>query len=543
MKKNKILTFVLCLGMMASFSACESLDQAPQDYFGSGNFWKDQPQASGYMVGLHAYLRGTYSSWFVMGELRNGLLGDGDDGMGTSVMGESLDNQNIIKQDLTADKAGMDNWNGLYSEIVRVNLAIQEISKTSVLTEAQKNLYLGQAYGIRAYYYYLLYTTWGGVPLVTDVAITEGQVSAERLKRPRAKASEIMNLLKQDITESEKAYGAYGADGFSNKYTWSKYATLMLKANIYAWAATVTTDDQKATGNADLQTAKAALQEVINSNKFALTPSFVQTFRTDAKSTTKEMILAVPYNKTDNAYMPYISHCVAQEALLTAAYDKDGKHVALDNDSYGNRTLTGGLVRYQYKETLWKAYDADDTRRDATFFVVCNNPAAPKTGSNFGILLKKFSGTYYPDEGTHRFDCDGPIFRYAEALLLMAEIENDLGGDPTLYLNKVRERAYGNTAHNFANQGKYQNTLNILGELDKEFVFEGKRWFALQRMTDQAGKALVFNADVNYLFIPGGAKKPILSEAEAYKTLWPISIRTHTNDASIQQNPGYEEFK
>ena len=62
-------------------------------------------------------------------------------------------------------------------------------------------------------------------------------------------------------------------------------------------------------------------------------------------------------------------------------------------------------------------------------------------------------------------------------------------------------------------------------------------------MTDQAGKALVFNADVNYLFIPGGAKKPILSEAEAYKTLWPISIRTHTNDASIQQNPGYEEFK
>ena len=285
------------------------------------------------------------------------------------------------------------------------------------------------------------------------------------------------------------------------------------------------------------------MEEVIGSNKFALTSDFVKAFRTDAKTTSKESILAVPYNKVENVYMPYIANCVAQEALLTAAFDKDGKPITLDNEAYGKRTLVNGLLRYQYKETLWKAFDETDSRRDATFFVVCNNANKPKTGSNFGVLLKKFSGTYYASEGVHRFDCDGPIFRYAEALLLMAEIENDLGGDPTPYLNKVRERAYGNTTHNFSNGSKYQNTLNILSEVDKEFVFEGKRWFALQRMKDNAGKALVFNADVNYAFIPGDAKKPILSEAEAYKTLWPISISTHANDASIEQNPGYEQFK
>src|SRR3712207_8191184 len=97
-------------------------------------------------------------------------------------------------------------------------------------------------------------------------------------------------------------------------------------------------------------------------------------------------------------------------------------------------------------------------------------------------------------------------------------------------------------SHNFNNESKYQNTLNILGEIDKEFVCEGKRWYALLRMKDQSGKALVFNADVNYPFIVGAAKAPILKESEAYKTLWPISVSTYSNDTSIEQNPGYQKF-
>lgn len=542
MKKNKILSFVLSIGLLTAFTSCESLDLAPEDYFGSGNFWKDQTQATGYMTGLHNYLRSTYGTIFTMGELRNGLIGDGDDGTGTSVTGASLDDQSIIKQDLDADKAGMSNWNGLYAEIVRINLGIQEISASTVVADNLKNLYLAQAYGMRAYYYYLLYTTWGGVPLVTDVAILDGQVSAERLKRPRAKASEIMDLLKKDINESEKRFNDYGNAAFTNKYTWSKYATLMLKANIYAWAANVTTGDQQATGTADLQVAKKALEEVINSNVFALTPKFFDTFQSDKKANTKEMILCVPFNKTDKVYMPFVSSCVAQQNLFVNKFTLDGKPITLDNEPYGNRTLTGGLLRHQYKETLWRSFNEKDTRRDATFLAICADANAEKTGSNFGALLKKFSGTYYPAEGSHSFDCDGPIFRYAEALLLMAEVQNDLGNDPTPYLNQVRKRAFGDEDHNFSNGSKYQNTMNILGEIDKEFVCEGKRWYALLRMKDQSGKALVFNAEANYPFTVNAAKTPILKESESYKTLWPISVSTYSNDTSIEQNPGYKKF-
>ena len=96
-----------------------------------------------------------------------------------------------------------------------------------------------------------------------------------------------MALLKDDITKSEDAYTAAGVDGFSNKYTWSKYATLMLKANIYVFAAKVTTGDQVATGQQDLQTAKTALQGIISANKFSLQPEFYQAFRSDYKNNNK----------------------------------------------------------------------------------------------------------------------------------------------------------------------------------------------------------------------------------------------------------------
>ncbi len=142
MKKLNIILGSLAMGALTLFTGCESLDQAPKDYFASGNFWQDATEVSGYMTGLNSYLRSTYSTIFNMGEVRGGLLGDGDDGTGVSVFGESMYNQTILKQDLREDNAMFSNWNGLYGEIVRVNLAIQQIPNCDFLTDTCK-LFLG----------------------------------------------------------------------------------------------------------------------------------------------------------------------------------------------------------------------------------------------------------------------------------------------------------------------------------------------------------------------------------------------------------------
>lgn len=540
MRKFHIFIAALAFCSTAVLSGCESLDQAPEDYFASGNFWEDEAQVDGYMVGMHSYLRSSWGTNFSMGELRGGLLGDGDDGTGTSVMGESLNAQTIIKQDLREDNAYFNNWNGLYYEIVSLNLAINEIGNCSFLSDADKAYYLAQAYGMRAYYYFLLYRTWGGVPLVTDVAITDGEVSAERLSRARASASEIMQLMKDDINKSESYFNS-ASTIWEDQYTWSKYATLMLKANIYTWAAKVTTGDQTATGTADLDTARIALNEIISSNKFSLMSDFASVFRSGYESSNTEMILAVPYNRTDEVSMPNASSCLAQVNLFTAAYDLDGNALSVDNtDTYGTNTLVGGILRYQYKESFWDSFDSTDTRRDATFFALRNNITSEATGGNFGVLLHKFAGTYYASEGVHYLDADGPIFRYAETLLLMAEVENDLGNDPSTYINMIRQRAYGDDYPVYSNSSTYENTKAILTECDKEFVFEGKRWFNLIRMQDADGQSLVFDSSVNYPFIPGADEGAVLSTSESYKVLWPVSVATMTNDPLVTQTEGYD---
>ena len=59
------------------------------------------------------------------------------------------------------------------------------------------------------------------------------------------------------------------------KSIWSKYATLMLKAEVYLWSAKVTTGDQ-APATDDLTTAANALSEVLPN--FGLLNSFSSVF-------------------------------------------------------------------------------------------------------------------------------------------------------------------------------------------------------------------------------------------------------------------------
>ena len=125
---------------------------------------------------------------------------------------------------------------------------------------------------------------------------------------------------------------------------------------------------------------------------------------------------------------------------------------------------------------------------------------------------------------------------------MLAEIANMEGNntDVELYINKIRNRAYGAKAvnHQYKAGDFKANELAILTERTKEFVLEGKRWYDLRRMqtAKSGGKALVFDADASI----DATKTALLNEAtEAYKVLWPIETNLHTQDSKILQTPGY----
>lgn len=83
-------------------------------------------------------------------------------------------------------------WQVAYRGIAYCNLALQKIPDIDMDAEV-KDAYLGEARFIRAYWYFNLVTTFGGVPLVTTpLASTEYQ-------QPRATADQIWDLIKEDL--------------------------------------------------------------------------------------------------------------------------------------------------------------------------------------------------------------------------------------------------------------------------------------------------------------------------------------------------------
>ena len=148
-------------------------------------------------------------------------------------------------------------------------------------------------------------------------------------------------------------------------------------------------------------------------------------------------------------------------------------------------------------------------------------------------------------DGTHYFDPDIILYRYADAILMMAEIENGLGGDCAKYINDIRQRAYGanyDAAVTYANGTYAENELAILKERDKEFVGEGKRWFDLLRMHDANKGPLVFSVEAAYL--QGDVTGAILDKAtESYRVLWPIERSLMSNDPELEQTVNYPTAK
>ena len=160
----KKIFYILSICVMTILQpSCDALDLAPEDYYGAGNFWKEASQPKAFMLGLHAQLRSYYDMFYTLGELRGGTQR-----VGTSSLNTSLNYADIRSQNISEDIPGISNWNGLYSPIMQVNHFIQEVENgCTFLDDATRSRYLGQAYGMRALYYFMLYRTFGGVPLIT----------------------------------------------------------------------------------------------------------------------------------------------------------------------------------------------------------------------------------------------------------------------------------------------------------------------------------------------------------------------------------------
>lgn len=512
---------VSCL-MSGILTACNTLDYSPEDWYGNSNFWQNEAQVSGFMVGMHKHLRDTNENIFLLGEARGGTQKTGSGSQGVSLNYSAPIKDNTF----TNNNTGITNWANFYNKILNVNEFIEQVENQCTFLDAvTKNYYLGQAYGIRAYYYFHLYRTFGGVPLIKEAKVMSGITNAESLYKERATAKQTLDFIKEDITHSETAFGENTTIKLK-KGMWSKPATIMLKGEVYLWSAKVTTEDQIPVIG-DLGVAKAAISSLID-KEFKLLPNFKSVFSYENKGN-DEVIFALRF--ADGEAQNWASDFTYRNAnFVNTFYNVNGFKIVSDTLSIKD----GGMQRHEWKEGLFESYNDADTRKRVSFLDYYD-----KNGVLSGTVFTKCLGTINASTGKRAFSDDYIIYRYADALLMMAEIVNMENGDVASYLDKIRERAYGKNydknRYGYTNSTFEENELAILHERDKEFIWEGKRWYDVCRMWDSNHKPLVFSVKANY-----DSTNPILKENEAYKLLWPIDINTLNNDSKLNNNPGYK---
>lgn len=541
MKKIKytLLHIMLVAVAGAICSSCaDKLNLAPIDYYGSGSYWKTEAHVIGYMDGIHKHLRdAAFQHTFLWGEARGGNLipsGTSADGMGMSY--GDIKSQNFDE----SHTGGIKKFGDIFGRLTNINLFIARVTDATYIDEAKKGYYLGQAYGLRAFYYFDLYRTYGGVPLRLTADVVEGIIDPNLLYMERAEPQEVMAQIKKDLDKSMEYFGdnnSFDPNNRGNKKAyWSKAATECLMGEVYLWISKVTTGGDTA-NESNLSTAKTHLLNVLNNYGLGLMDNFADVFEAKNNKGNKEIIFTVRYLEGEATNSNNLFTYAMTTGSTKDRYKENGEKFldALDISNTGSQQL-------EYKHELFHSFDKEDTRRNATFIASYNKD---KDGNLtfWGTHVRKNIG-YVNSQGARIYCGDYILYRLPLVYLMLAEIENMQGGDVAQYINLVRERAYGKNwdegTYGYKNADFTTNELAILHEKDKEFIQEGQRWWDLRRMTlTKGGKHLVFCKEGSI-----GTDEPTLDEAtEAHKVLWPVDIDLLGNDPLIFQTPGYKTYK
>ncbi|MEG0602239.1 MAG: RagB/SusD family nutrient uptake outer membrane protein [Mucinivorans sp.] len=536
----KSTIFVAALGL--SLSSCESLNLAPEDYPAEGNFWKNEAQVAGAMYGLHTQLRNNYWPFWVLGEARSGSQRTGNSSLNTS-----MGSPEVTGNTLTQDTPGYSSWVGFYRPIMDINLFLSNVEPmgANILSTQAKNGYLAQAYSLRAFYYFQLLRTYGGVPIEKKAIVVEGNPDVTVYYTARSTYDQTLAFIKEDLAKADALFApvGYPSTGQSREL-WNKAATKMLIADVYLWGAKF----NKTSYNAEeLNTALAALNDIPQS-KFALMDRYADVFNYANKGNS-EIILALNFSTT-TAGSNFASQFLYYQNDLTAngCYGKEGQ--MLDGDTLG--LVTTGIQRYEFSFKYFQAYQDQDVRK-RTNFLDFYKESAFTTGvldqsalnrTNTGTVLRKYLGTI--DGSTRKYVDDYVVYRYADLLMMRAEIKNALGQDPSEDINALRERAY-RTAEGkaqpypvYVNSDFATNELAIFKEHALETPCEGKMWYDIIRMKQaKGGDPLVFATSASFL----ETGLPVLDKAtQSHMLVWPIDKNTLTNNPLLVQNPNYAIF-
>ena len=384
------------------------------------------------------------------------------------------------------------NWQWLYTSIFDANQAIASLTKAN-----SSPAYIAEAKVMRDWFYYLLIDDYGDVPFFTTNVLS----STSTGQTPRATIYKfIVSDIKANVDLlSETKGGAYY--GRFNK--WAGYmvlAKLYLNAGVYTgtpdWADALAACNTVASGGFSLHPATASSSSALGNTYYDL---FGDALPSD------ETILAIPLTENVISGNIYTIRSL-NSATGTAIIGFNGWNGTIIPQEFYAKFDPADI---RIKQFLVGA-QPDGTNYTPTVSSLIDPGAAP----NEGIRDVKFYPVGIKDAAGASNDF--PIYRYADVLLMQAEINIRMGnvGAAAPFLNLVRERA------GLADNGN--PTLDdVYNERGFELNMEGHRRQDMIRF----GHFLDAHG-----FVPQG---------QPYMELFPIPTNELVTNHQLKQNPGY----
>ena len=403
-------------------------------------------------------------------------------------------------------------WLALYQIVTRANQVLAGMEDVTFVKPETKAQYQAEAKFIRALAYFHLVRKWGDVPLVTQPL---NSAEAVRENTFREKKETVYAQIVADLTDVVSS-PLPDAQPVAQKGRVSKVAGNALLGQVYLTMATTL---DPASRSANLNQAKTYLTNAYTKRTFGTLKEipYADVFDVAKKSTNPEIIFQIVYRQGDVNYASNIA----------ANNQAQGETI----NSLRVTTGAGGNVT----PDLVKDYEEGDTRKD--FSIKFANAANVKD-----YFITKFRDASSAATTNGWGGNDWILLRYADVILMLAEVNLYLGDEPTAigFLDQVRERAklplYNVAKTNPTYSAKYPTLkLAILHERRVELAFENHRWFDLLRSFTPAELVAYIQAKPQADF--GAAKVSNFGPKDYY---YPIPFdEVKLNPEKMYQNPGY----
>jgi hypothetical protein len=401
-------------------------------------------------------------------------------------------------------------WVSLYTTVTRANVVLSHIDKVAFPDNNLKLQYAAEAKFLRAFTYFQLVRLWGDVPLVTKELSSAAEVSAATF---REKQAVVYQQIVADLTDAVNSPlpNLQAPTGRA-----SKAAANFLLGQVYLTMAT-TLDAANRTAN--LNNAKKALMAAYNMRSFGELSSipYTDVFDVSKKNTCPELIFQIANIQGDLNY----------SSSIAANFQAKGETVNSQKPSSG--------AGYNVTHDLINEYETGDPRM-AFSVKFANDP-----------IVQDWFVTKFRDvsdaAGINGYGGnDWILMRYADLILLLAEVNNYLGDATTAvsFLDQVRKRAgmpsYALSMKERDYATKYPTLkLAILHERRVELAFEHHRWFDLLRAFTTEELVTYFHAKKQTDF--GLAQVANFTAKDRY---YPIPFDEYKLDnQKMYQNPGY----